>query len=181
MPITKTNNKKDGLQQYRVRINYVDQFGKPHNRAKLVYGLAEAKQAEKDLLEEIGKEKPATARMTVQQLYDEYIATKENEVRATSLVPIKNCLVKGTLPYLADKQLDKLTVPALQAWKNDIAKIDVSISTKQNYYAELRQMLNYAVKMGYISKKQPDNCRQFQKRYAGSAERGNSLLYTGAV
>lgn len=51
MPITKTNNKKDGLQQYRVRINYVDQFGKPHNRAKLVYGLAEAKQAEKDLLE----------------------------------------------------------------------------------------------------------------------------------
>ena len=67
MPITKTNNKKDGLQQYRVRINYVDQFGKPHNRAKLVYGLAEAKQAEQNLLEEVGKEKPATARMTVQQ------------------------------------------------------------------------------------------------------------------
>lgn len=152
MPITKTKNKKDGLQQYRVRINYIDQFGKPHNRAKLVYGLAEAKQTEKDLLNEVGKEKPATARMTVQQLYDEYILAKENEVRATSLVPIKNCLVKGTLPYLADKQLDKLTVPALQTWKNDIAKIDVSISTKQNYYAELRQMLNYAVKMGYISK-----------------------------
>ncbi len=152
MPITKTKNKKDGLQQYRVRINYIDQFGKPHNRAKLVYGLAEAKQTEKDLLDEVGKEKPATARMTVQQLYDEYILAKENEVRATSLVPIKNCLVKGTLPYLADKQLDKLTVPALQTWKNDIAKIDVSISTKQNYYAELRQMLNYAVKMGYISK-----------------------------
>ena len=152
MPITKTKNKKDGLQQYRVRINYFDQFGEPHNRAKLVYGLAEAKQVEKDLLNEVGKEKHAKARMTVQKLYDEYILAKENEVRATSLVPIKNCLVKGTLPYLADKQLDKLTVPALQAWKNDIAKIDVSISTKQNYYAELRQMLNYAVKMGYISK-----------------------------
>lgn len=49
MPITKTKNKKDGLQQYRVRINYIDQFGKPHNRAKLIYGLTEAKQAEKDL------------------------------------------------------------------------------------------------------------------------------------
>lgn len=118
MPITKTKNKKDGLQQYRVRINYIDQFGKPHNRAKLVYGLAEAKQTEKDLLNEVGKEKPATARMTVQQLYDEYILAKENEVRATSLVPIKNCLVKGTLPYLADKQLDKLTVPALQTWNS---------------------------------------------------------------
>ena len=116
MPITKTKNKKDGLQQYRVRINYIDQFGKPHNRAKLVYGLAEAKQAEKDLLEEIGKEKPATARMTVQQLYDEYILAKENEVRYSSLVKIKNCISKGVLPMLSDKQIAKLTVKQMQEW-----------------------------------------------------------------
>lgn len=152
MPLYKTKVKKDGLQQYLVRVNYTDSFGKAHSLTRHAYGLAEAKQMEQDIIREYCSEKPAVTRMTVQQLYDEYILAKENEVRATSLVPIKNCLVKGTLPYLADKQLDKLTVPALQAWKNDIAKIDVSISTKQNYYAELRQMLNYAVKMGYISK-----------------------------
>lgn len=152
MPLYKTKVKKDGLQQYLVRVNYTDSFGKAHSLTRHAYGLAEAKQMEQDIISEYCSDKPAVTRMTVQQLYDEYILAKENEVRATSLVPIKNCLVKGTLPYLADKQLDKLTVPALQAWKNDIAKIDVSISTKQNYYAELRQMLNYAVKMGYISK-----------------------------
>ena len=152
MPITKTNNKKDGLQQYRVRINYVDQFGKPHNRAKLVYGLAEAKQAEKDLLEEIGKEKPATARMTVQQLYDEYILAKENEVRYSSLVKIKNCITKGVLPTLSDKQIAKLTVKQMQEWKNETAKIGFAQTTLRNYYGEFRQMLNYAVKMGYIPK-----------------------------
>lgn len=152
MPIYKTSVKKDGLQQYRVRINYTDSFGKAHSLTRHAYGLAEAKQMEQDIIREYCTEKPAVTRMTVQQLYEEYILAKENEVRATSLVPIKNCLAKGALPYLADKQLDKLTVPALQSWKNDIAMIDVSISTKQNYYAELRQMLNYAVKMGYIPK-----------------------------
>ena len=152
MPIYKTSVKKDGLQQYRVRINYTDSFGKAHSLTRHAYGLAEAKQMEQDIIREYCPEKPAVTRMTVQQLYNEYILAKENEVRATSLVPIKNCLAKGALPYLADKQLDKLTVPALQSWKNDIAMIDVSISTKQNYYAELRQMLNYAVKMGYIPK-----------------------------
>lgn len=152
MPIYKTSVKKDGLQQYRVRINYTDSFGKAHSLTRHAYGLAEAKQMEQDIIREYCTEKPAVTRMTIQQLYNEYILAKENEVRATSLVPIKNCLAKGALPYLADKQLDKLTVPALQSWKNDIAMIDVSISTKQNYYAELRQMLNYAVKMGYIPK-----------------------------
>ena len=152
MPITKTNNKKDGLQQYRVRINYVDQFGKPHNRAKLVYGLAEAKQAEQNLLEEVGKEKPATARMTVQQLYDEYILAKENEVRYSSLVKIKNCITKGVLPTLSDKQMAKLTVKQMQEWKNETAKIGFAQTTLRNYYGEFRQMLNYAVKMGYIPK-----------------------------
>ena len=152
MPITKTNNKKDGLQQYRVRINYVDQFGKPHNRAKLVYGLAEAKQAEQNLLEEVGKEKPATARMTVQQLYDEYILAKENEVRYSSLVKIKNCISKGVLPMLSDKQIAKLTVKHMQEWKNETAKIGFAQATLRNYYGEFRQMLNYAVKMGYIPK-----------------------------
>lgn len=152
MPLYKTRVKKDGLQQYLVRVNYTDSFGKAHSLTRHAYGLAEAKQMEQDITREYCTEKPAVTRMTVQQLYEEYILAKENEVRATSLVPIKNCLAKGTLPYLADKQLDKLTVPALQSWKNDIAMIDVSISTKQNYYAELRQMLNYAVKMGYIPK-----------------------------
>lgn len=152
MPLYKTKVKKDGLQQYLVRVNYTDSFGKAHSLTRHAYGLAEAKQMEQDIIREYCSEKPAVTRMTVQQLYDEYILAKENEVRATSLVPIKNCIAKGTLPYLADKQLDKLTIPTLQSWKNDIAMIDVSISTKQNYYAELRQMLNYAVKMGYIPK-----------------------------
>lgn len=152
MPLYKTKVKKDGLQQYLVRVNYTDSFGKAHSLTRHAYGLAKAKQMEQDIIREYCSEKPAVTRMTVQQLYDEYIVAKGNEVRATSLVPIKNCLAKGTLPYLADKRLDKLTVPTLQSWKNDIAMIDVSISTKQNYYAELRQMLNYAVKMGYIPK-----------------------------
>ena len=103
-------------------------------------------------LEEVGKEKPATARMTVQQLYDEYILAKENEVRYSSLVKIKNCITKGVLPTLSDKQIAKLTVKQMQEWKNETAKIGFAQTTLRNYYGEFRQMLNYAVKMGNIRK-----------------------------
>lgn len=152
MPLYKTKVKKDGLQQYLVRVNYTDSFGKAHSLTRHAYGLAEAKQMEQDITREYCSEKPAVTRMTVQQLYDEYILAKENEVRYSSLVKIKNCISKGVLPMLSDKQIAKLTVKQMQEWKNETAKIGFAQATLRNYYGEFRQMLNYAVKMGYIPK-----------------------------
>lgn len=42
MPINKTGVKKDGRQQYRVRVNYTDASGKAHQIERTAYGLAEA-------------------------------------------------------------------------------------------------------------------------------------------
>lgn len=152
MPITKTKVKKNGLQQYRVRVNYTDQYGKPHNKAKLVFGLAEAKQVEQELNKEYSNEKLSVTRMTVQDLYDEYIKAKQNEVRYSSLVKTKNCIEKGVLMALGDKQLSKLTPKMMQDWKNAIGEKGFAQATLRNYYGEFRQMLNYAVKMEYIPK-----------------------------
>ena len=46
MPIYKTDIRKDGKQQYRVRINYTTNDGKYKQIERSAYGLAEAKDIE---------------------------------------------------------------------------------------------------------------------------------------
>lgn len=151
MPIYKMNGKKDGKQQYRVRINYVDSNGNNKQLTRIAYGSAEAKQLEMQLKQEV-KEQPAANRMTVGKLYEEYIATKQHEIRATSLNKIQNVLQLHILPTFQNLELRKLQVQKLQKWKNQVADTDLSITTKKNIYKEFRALLNYAVKMEYIQK-----------------------------
>ena len=150
MPIYKTNVKKDGLQQYRVRVNYTDSHGKAHSLTRLAYGLADAKQMEQELQRQYNEDKPSQKKMTVQELYDEYIKSKQNEVRATTMRTIKERIDKGTLPYLKDKSLAKITAPVIQDWKNTLSTLGLSTRSLQNYFTELRQMFNFAVRMGYM-------------------------------
>ncbi len=153
MPLYKTGKSKDGKQQYKVQINYVDKTGKYRQKSKLVLGLPEAKQTELELLADLSDpQKNQTSRLTIQELYNQYIEHKKHEVRATSLEKTKGILQREILPMLKDIRLDRLNTPLLQEWKNSISKKPLSISTKQNAYKELRALLNYAVKMEFIFK-----------------------------
>ena len=49
MPIYKMKGKKDGKQKYRVRINYIDSYGKARQIERVTYGNEEAKQLEREL------------------------------------------------------------------------------------------------------------------------------------
>lgn len=64
MPFYKMNGKRDGKQKYRVRINYLDSAGKPHQIDRVTYGLEEAKLLELQLAKEVRDEAPAK-RMTL--------------------------------------------------------------------------------------------------------------------
>lgn len=150
MPITKTSKKKDGKQQYRVRINYVDASGNYKQKERIVYGLAEARAAEAELLKQ--KDVSPTSRLTLRQLYDEFLASKKHELRASSLKKITQRLETHVLQYLGSYQLNKLTRPVLQNWKNTISETPLAIKTKQGIYGEFRALLNYGVKMGYLNK-----------------------------
>ena len=83
MPIYKMRGKKDGLQQYRVRINFVDAFGTPRQIDRVAYGADNARQLEAKLQAEYRKGNGDA--LTVQALFDEYIAHKRNSVRETTL------------------------------------------------------------------------------------------------
>ena len=48
MPIYKMDGKKDGKQQYRVRINYTDNTGRARQIDRVAYGSTEAKLHQKN-------------------------------------------------------------------------------------------------------------------------------------
>ncbi|MDR2571237.1 MAG: hypothetical protein LBD23_13255, partial [Oscillospiraceae bacterium] len=72
MPIYKANGKKDGLQKYNVRINYVGDSGQSRQITRVAYGIDGAKLLEMRLLEQIKiKEEKPIKKMTLQNLFDE--------------------------------------------------------------------------------------------------------------
>lgn len=151
MPITKTKVKKDGLQQYRVRVNYTDSNGKARQIERTAYGLAEAKQLETQLIQDV-KINPTSSHMTVGELCDEYARYHINEVRLATHKEIMQRLNNYVLPYFTSTKLDKLTQPLLADWKNKVNEKNLSLNTKKSAYGAFSGVLNYAVKLDYISK-----------------------------
>lgn len=152
MPINKTGAKKDGLQQYRVRVNYTDSLGKARQIERTAYGLAEANALEQQLIAEYKEKRTASARLTVRELFEEYAVYHAYETRKTSHDNAMKILRLRVLPTMADYRLDKLTQPVLAKWKNELAANSLAVSTKQNAYKVFVAMLNYAVKMEYLQK-----------------------------
>ena len=182
MPIYKVKNSKnkDGLQKYLVRINYVADDGKKKQITRAVYGAEVAKGLERSLEYEIKTQQEMPARkITVKQLFDEYISMKKYEVRETTLDKSKRILEYYILPFLEKARIDKLSVKVLQEWKIFIEEKELSLTTKRNVFTELRTMLNYAVRMEYIPKHNLSKVRKFQRCF--SHEEGNKVLYAGRI
>lgn len=145
------NIKKDGLQKYRVRINYTDILGKQHQLDRVAYGSEQAKQLEMQLVGKLNN-KELSPKMTIEQLFNEYITAKRTEVRETSLDKTTRILKKNVIPKFKSVKIDSLTVPMVQNWKQELSEQNLSFITRKNIYGEFRAMMNYAMKMEYISK-----------------------------
>ena len=154
MPIYKVgNDKKDGLQKYYVRINYIADNGTYKQITRTVYGIEVAKDLERQLEHEIKvRQEMPVMRMTVKQLYDEYVSVKKYEVRETTVERTKLIFRLHIFPAIENVRIDKLSAKVLQDWKVSIEEKHLALKTRKNIYSELRTMLNYAVRMEYISK-----------------------------
>ena len=102
MPIYKMEGKKNGKQKYRVRINYIDSFGKAKQLDRVVYGLDEAKELERKLQASMC-DVEAGIGMTVSELFEEYVNVKKNETRESSLDTSSRIISKHIIPILVEK------------------------------------------------------------------------------
>lgn len=151
MPITKTGKTQNGLQQYRVRINYTDITGKYKQIERTAYGRAEALELERKLSADINRADTPSARLTLRALSDEYLEALAHDVRETTWDKAKRDLEIILSHGLADLRLDRLSIPQLQKWKNTTAELDLALATKRSHYKRLSALLNFAVKRQYIS------------------------------
>lgn len=153
MPIYKSGGKKDGLQKYNVRINYVSESGQAKQLTRVAYGLDAAKDLERRLLHDLKSNGENSVRkMTVRQLFEEYAAVKKYEVRQSTYDKTVRTFAYYIFPTLADVCIDKLSAKILQDWKISLEERDLALKTKKNVYSELRTMFNYAVRMEYLPK-----------------------------
>jgi integrase len=136
-----------------VRINYVADSGKKKQLTRSVYGLDVAKDLECRLEHEIKvRHEMPVRKMTLGQLYDEYISVKSYEVRESTLYRSKKIFRVYIIPVLGDTRIHRLSANVLQDWKISVEKRNLSLETRHNIYGQLRAILNYAVKMEYLPK-----------------------------
>ena len=177
MPIYKIGkDKKEGLQKYCVRINYIAENGAYKQITRTAYGIDVAKGLERQLEYEIKEQQEIPIKkMTVRQLFDEYISVKKYEVRETTINKTERTIKWYVLPILENVRIDKLSVNTLQEWKISIEKTSLAFQSKKNVFTELRTMLNYAVRMEYIPKSPLSKVREFQRPFGN--QKGNRILY----
>lgn len=179
MPIYPVKNvKKDGMQKYRVVVSYTDRSGSYKKVERTAYGKSNAKVKEEELRIRYSQtDAQPSHSITVRSLFDEYIRSKSYEVRESTLDKSKRILSGHVLDTMGDKKIDKLFPNVLQEWKHHIEEIDSikTLSTKKGIYKEFHALLNYAVKMDYLTVNPLDKVGNFKSAYEGKKE---MLFYT---
>ena len=161
MPIYKMKGKKDGLQRYRVRLNYKDALGANRQLERVAYGLDEAKTLEMELSNDVKKDN-VHKNMTLRELYDEYAQVKKCELREITIASKEHNFYLHIFPSLQNVRLSKLNSVALQKWKSSLDEKELALGTKRLCYGILRALLNYALKMEYIEKNPLDKIDNFK-------------------
>lgn len=164
MPITACKDssgkpiKKDGLQKYRVRVNYAalspDGTTAYKSIERTAYGKSAASALEQELTAEAQKlsHAPAEVPKTFRALTEEYLSRmiRGKEIRETSAAKKSSIQNNHLLPFLGDTPLDRLTPTVLMSWQDYINDKGLGLTMRQHTYDELRAILNYAVRAGYL-------------------------------
>lgn len=169
MPIYRTNEKRDGLTKYLIRVNYT-QDGQYKTITRIAYGKESAKKFEASMLNSTKEE---SSDLTVPELIDLYLETKKHEIRESTLK--KNAQILNRYIRPLNVKLKKLTSKQLVSWKNDISSRNLSFTMKKNIYGAFRGLLNWAVTVGYLDKNPLIKIGNFRDAYQKKKE---ILFYT---
>jgi len=153
VPIYKANGKKDGKEKYIVRINYIADDGKPKQLTRIACGSGAAKDLELRLYDEIRiKNELPIKKMTVQELFDEYIEVKKYETRQRTIYNIRHVYNAYISPTFKNYRIDRITVRDIQQWKIAIEKKNLALATKKRAFIYFSAMINFAIRMEYLLK-----------------------------
>lgn len=162
MPIYATGRRKDGKQQYRVRINYTDAAGAHKQKEQSCYGYKQAQDLERQMTIKYGT-RQIPADLTLKEFYGQYLEIKKTEVRETTLAKISANLEDHVLPSLGAVPLNDLNERVLTQWKQSISDMGFSTAYCRRIYGEFNTMLNRALRLKFIHENPLANVGNFRE------------------
>jgi integrase len=145
-------NKQESKNILDWSVIFISKEGISKQLTRAAYGLEAAKDLERRLTDEVKSNGNQSAKkMTVRQLFDEYINAKKYEVKESTIDKAIRDFDYYILPMFADVRIDRLTMPMLQDWKLSMEQKGLAYRTKKQAFGDFRVMLNYAVKMEYLA------------------------------
>lgn len=175
MPIYKIDGKKkDGLQKYRVVVNYTEDGGGKRTKERLVYGKAQAELAEAAIRDSLRARRPEPeptkpSEITFSELFKRYQKDRGGEIRASTGAKKASIVGNHLEPVFGPVKLSEITRERLLAWRADLNADPMKVNTKNGIFRELRALLNYAVAQNLIPQSQLNGIRPFRDAYKETA------------
>lgn len=179
MPITKIQKKRDGLQGYRVRVNYTDPDTGAYRRIeRIVYGKAEAADMERQLNAEIKAPAPtADDRLTVAEFIPQFLSYKANEVRPNTLALMERHLRNHVLDFFGPLRLRDVSPRHVADWVASLHDSGCAPSSVSSYYVAAKSMFARAVELR-ILRESPFGRLRLPRDTSSAAPRQDFQFYT---
>lgn len=144
MPVYKDPRPSRSGKPWFFKVNYQDSFG--NNRQKKSKNFAtkkEAQDAERIFLV-TSTNKVEDNNMTFQDLYNEFRAHNDKEMRLTTIYGYKN--KEKYIECFYKIKVKNFNIMQFMEWKDDIDSKPLSLRTKNDIYKFLKSILNFGVK-----------------------------------
>ena len=152
-------DKKRGTYYYEG--SYIDLFGNQKRYKKRGFTTYnKAKENERLFL--INCKETPTQRYTYNELFHIFIEYKQKRVKERTIYDYKATAKKHILPYFGDMYVDKITIPIIEHWQNNLLKLNI----KNSYIDSIQTLMSSIMKFGVrkmIIKENPFNYLEFVK------------------
>lgn len=144
MPVYKTKNEKTKDNKiWYFKCNYRDTSGNiKQKKSKKFSTKEEATKEEAKFLLNIGENK-ITNKITLNDIYKEYINKLEKEVRPQTLKKNIN-YYKHIEPFLGNIPIEKLTLDKLKKWQYEMNQKQLKCSYKNKIYTFIKTLIKYS-------------------------------------
>ena len=141
---------KNGIQKYKVKINYKRPDGSTRWLTRICAGKSNADRLEMQLINQYKDNSKQD--MTFKALVDYYFMLKKNDLRLSTYRKKQEHYINNIAPYFDNILLSDIDIKKANNWKITMDNKNISVTTKNSILATFNSFLNFAVENEYIEK-----------------------------
>ena len=148
MPVYREKNKnkwtKDG-RSYYFRCYYTDMYGNRKQKESKLYKLSsEAKEAEREFLNNVEKKDITDNNISFENVYNEWLLIKKRVIKCTTFYRLKKCLNKRVLSFFKKYKLHTIKMDTINKWYSYLESTNTSEEYQNSLIGSFKEILTYA-------------------------------------